>query len=90
MMNQFEVKLLMYQFEVKEKRIEFVINNSLAQSDNFKIQHITLKVEKIAEITDFIFCEITGISPSLYLVLSEAYWKPSQSICQKWLKAEYR
>ena len=73
MMNQFEVKLLMYQFEVKEKRIEFVINNSLAQSDNFKIQHITLKVEKIAEITDFIFCEITGISPSLYLVLSEAY-----------------
>ena len=73
MMNQFEVKLLMNQFEVKEKRIEFVINNSLAQSNNFKIQHITLKVEKIAEITDFIFCEITSIAPNLYLVLSEAY-----------------
>ena len=72
-MNQFEVKLLMNQFEVKEKRIEFVINNSLAQSNNFKIQHITLKVEKIAEITDFIFCEITSIAPNLYLVLSEAY-----------------
>ena len=43
MMNQFEVKLWVNQFEVKETRIEFVVNNPLAQSINFKI-HITLKV----------------------------------------------
>ena len=45
MMNQFEVKLWVNQFEVKETRIEFVINNSFAQSNNFKIQHITPKME---------------------------------------------
>ena len=43
-MNQFEVKLWVNQFEVKETRVKFVINSSLAQSDNFKIQHITLKL----------------------------------------------
>ena len=46
-MNQNEAKLWMNRFEVEEKRIEFVINNSLAQSNNLKIQHITLKVEEI-------------------------------------------
>ena len=69
MINQFEVKLWVNQFEVKETRIEFVINNYLAQSNNFKIQHITLKVEKTAEIADFIYCENNGIVPSFYLVL---------------------
>ena len=31
----------------KETRNEFVINNSLAQSNTFKTQHITLKVDEI-------------------------------------------
>ena len=47
MMNQFEVKLWMNQFEVKGTSIKSVFNNSLAQSNNFKIQRITLKVEEI-------------------------------------------
>ena len=37
----------MNQFEVKGKRFEIVINISLVQSNNFKIQHITLNVGKI-------------------------------------------
>ena len=37
-MNQFEVKLWVNQFEVKETRVEFVIDSSLAQNNNFKIQ----------------------------------------------------
>ena len=46
-MNQNEAKLWMNRSEVEEKRNEFVINNSLAQSNNLKIQYITLKVEEI-------------------------------------------
>ena len=37
-MNQFEVKLWVNQSEVKETRVEFVIDSSLAQNNNCKIQ----------------------------------------------------
>ena len=46
-MYQYEVNLWVNQFEFKKTCIELVINNCLAQSNNFKIQHITLKVEEI-------------------------------------------
>ena len=46
MMNPFEVKLWVNQFEVRETRIEFVFDNPLAQSNDFKI-NIRLKVEEI-------------------------------------------
>ena len=39
-------ELRMNQFGVKETRIEFLINNFIAQSNNFKI-NIKLKVEEI-------------------------------------------
>ena len=45
MINNFEVKLCVNLFEAKETRIKFI--NSLAQSHNSKIQHITLKMEEI-------------------------------------------
>ena len=57
-------------------RVEFVMNNSVAQSNNFKI-HITLKVEEI-RIDCRLYCEINDVAPSFYLVLSEAYSKSSQ------------
>ena len=37
MMNQFEVSLQVNKFEVEETPIESVINNSVKQSNNFKI-----------------------------------------------------
>ena len=45
-------------------RHEFVINKSLLQStNNFKVQHIILKVEEIA---GFIFREINGSATSFF------------------------
>lgn len=44
MVNQFDVKLWVN--KNKETRIEFALNNSLPQSNKFKI-HITLKVKEI-------------------------------------------
>ena len=55
-----------------------MINNSIAQSNNFKT-NIKLKWKKSAEIADLIFCEINGIAPSFYLALSEAYSESSRT-----------
>ena len=62
----------MNQFEVKETRIEFLINNSRVQSNNSKI-NIKLKVE----VADMIFCQTNDIASSFSLVLSEANLEPS-------------
>ena len=78
MKNQFGVKMWVNRFQVKEMLIEFVINNSLQQRNNFKIKHITLKVKEIRRDCRFIHCEINGIVPNIYLALSDAYSEPSQ------------
>ena len=88
MMSQFEVKLWVNKFEVKKTCIEFVINNSLSQSNNFKqggtsffqdSTYYTKSGRKHADIADFIYCETNGIAPSFYLVLLEAYLESSQT-----------
>ena len=63
----------MNQFEVRQTCIQFLINNSVAQSNNFKIK-IKLKLEEIrkSEIEDLIVYEIYGIVSAFYLVLSGA------------------
>ena len=69
----------MNQFEFRQTRIVFVIINSLAQSNDSKIQFVALKVEEIhTEIADLIYCNINSIATSFYLILSEAYSEPCQ------------
>ena len=72
MVNQFEVKLWVNQFEVKETRIEFVINNSFMQSNNFKIQHITPKMEERR-----MYCRLHALRKK---VLSEVHSESSQAL----------
>ena len=61
MMNQLEIKLWVNESKVKETRLEFLINNSLSKSNNFKIQHVTLKVEETWYCTKFLFSIIKSI-----------------------------
>ena len=59
----------MNQFEVKEKLINFFINNFIAQRNNFKIKIKSKVKKKILQRADFTFCEINDILPGFYLVL---------------------
>ena len=60
----------MNQFEVRQTCIQFLINNSVAQSNNFKIK-IKLKLEEIRK-SEIEVYEIYGIVSAFYLVLSGA------------------
>ena len=66
------------QLEVKETCSEVFLNNSIAQSNNFKI-NIKLKVEETCKDFRPHFYEINRIAPSFYLVLSKVYSQPSNS-----------
>ena len=68
----------MNQFEIKETRIEFFINNFIVQS-NISRKTLIQKWNKYANIEDLTFCKINDIAPNFYLVLSEAYSEPSHT-----------
>ena len=68
----------MGKFEIKETCVEFVINKVSVQGNNFKIK-LNLTVEEICRVYIFVFCEMNGIVPGFYLVLSGIYSEPSET-----------
>ena len=62
----------MNQFEIKDKRIEFVINNVSPQGNNMKIK-LNLKMEEICRHCGPNFLGNSDNAPGFWLYFSEAY-----------------
>ena len=68
------------QFEIKDKCIEFVINNVCPQGNNMK-KKLNLKLEKICRNYSPIFCEISDKASGFCLILLKAHLIPRETMC---------